>query len=268
MDEYYKIVAYILAALLGVCVGSFLNVVIYRVPIGMNLAKPDSHCPKCNYRLRWYDNIPVFSYLILGGKCRSCKTHISFRYTAVELFNTLAWVLAVAMFWDESKIFTVLVALASSLLICVFFIDLEHMLVFDRFVMLLLILGVLAAFFDPYYGWVSHLIGGVAGFAVLYGMQAFFYYALKKDGLGGGDIKLTGAVGLLLGWERLLLAMVLASVSACVILMILQRKQGNDEGEEDSDKEYPFAPFLCSGFWVALTFGAQIITWYLSLFGI
>ena len=90
----------------------------------------------------------------------------------------------------------------------------------------------------------------------------------KKDGLGGGDIKLTGAVGLLLGWERLLLAMVLASVSACVILMILQRKQGNDEGEEDSDKEYPFAPFLCSGFWVALTFGAQIITWYLSLFGI
>ena len=85
MDQYYIIVTYILAGLLGLCVGSFLNVVIYRVPNNMNLAKPASHCPKCGYVLRWYDNIPILSYLMLGGKCRSCKEHISIRYTLVEI---------------------------------------------------------------------------------------------------------------------------------------------------------------------------------------
>lgn len=281
MDEYYKIVAFILAGLLGVCVGSFLNVVIYRVPLGMSLAKPDSHCPNCKYKLKWSDNIPVLSYLFLGGKCRSCKQPISFRYPAVELFNMLAWLGAVWMFWDLSKPFAVIAALASTLLICVFFIDLDHMLVFDRFVIMLAVLGVLTMFFDPYYGWLSHLIGGVVGFAFLYGVHALFYYGFKKDALGGGDIKLTGAVGLLLGWERLLLAIVLASLSACVVLLIVSRRQTADgftpdeQGEAEDihndtaqGKEYPFAPFLCTGFWVAMMFGVQILTAYLNLFGL
>lgn len=289
MEEYYKIVALILAGLLGVCVGSFLNVVIYRVPLGMSLAKPDSHCPQCKYQLKWSDNIPVLSYIFLGGKCRNCKQHIPFRYTAVELVNMLAWLASVWLFWDESKVFAVLTALATSLLICVFFIDLEHMLVFDRFVIMLAVLGVVSMFFDPYYGWLSHLIGGAIGFAFLYGVHALFYYGLKKDALGGGDIKLTGAVGLLLGWERLLLAIVIASLSACVVLMIASRRAADSEqsdeetsttteteetAEETADenavsaKEYPFAPFLCTGFWVAMMFGAAIITAYLSLFGL
>lgn len=278
MEEYYKIVAFILAGLLGVCVGSFLNVVIYRVPLGMSLAKPDSHCPNCQYKLKWYDNIPVISYLILGGKCRGCKQRISFRYPAVELANTLTWLGSVWLFWDTSIPFTVITALASTLLICVFFIDLDHMLIFDRFNVSLLILGVLAVFFDPYYDWLSHVIGGVAGFAVFYGIHALFYYGFKKDALGGGDIKLSGAVGLLLGWERLLLGVIIASLSASVVLLLLNRKNATDEPETTEEStanedgalpgEYPFAPFLCSGFWVAMMFGAGIITWYLSLFGI
>ena len=286
-DEYYKIIAFILAGLLGVCVGSFLNVVIYRVPLGMSLAKPDSHCPNCKYKLKWSDNIPVLSYLFLGGKCRNCKQPISFRYPAVELVNMLAWLGSVWLFWDESIVFAIIAALASTLLICVFFIDLDHMLVFDRFVIMLLILGVLAVFFDPYYGWLSHLIGGAAGFLVFYGVHALFYYGFKKDALGGGDIKLSGAVGLLLGWERLLLGVVIASLAASVVLLIVNRKRAaeeTDETEEATDEvtaeatepaegealpgEYPFAPFLCSGFWIAMMFGAQIIGWYLSLFGI
>ena len=292
MDEYYKIVAYILAGILGLCVGSFLNVVIYRVPLGMSLAKPDSHCPKCKYQLKWSDNIPVLSYIFLGGKCRNCKERIPFRYTAVELANMLAWLASVWLFWDESKVFAGITALVASLLICVFFIDLEHMLVFDRFVIMLAVLGVVSMFFDPSYGWVSHLIGGAVGFAALYAVHAVFYYGFKKDALGGGDIKLTGAVGLLLGWERLLLAIVIASLSACVVLLIANRRamqaQGdegisttteesgdtneppNEETDEDgvSPQEYPFAPFLCAGFWIALMFGAKIITAYLSLFGL
>ena len=289
-DEYYKIIAFILAGLLGVCVGSFLNVVIYRVPLGMSLAKPDSHCPNCKYKLKWSDNIPVLSYLFLGGKCRNCKQPISFRYPAVELFNMLAWLGSVWLFWDTSIVFTVVTALASTLLICVFFIDLDHMLVFDRFVIMLLILGVLAVFFDPYYGWLSHAIGGVAGFAVFYGVHALFYYGFKKDALGGGDIKLSGAVGLILGWERLLLGVVIASLAASIVLLIVNRKRIKDETEETAEAtdevaeeatdeaaepaedgalpgEYPFAPFLCSGFWIAMMFGSQIISWYMSLFG-
>lgn len=281
MEEYYKIVAFVLAGVLGVCVGSFLNVVIYRVPLKMSLAKPDSHCPNCKYKLKWFDNVPVLSYLILGGKCRSCKQPISFRYPAVELLNMLAWIASVWLFWDLSIPFTLITAFASTLLICVFFIDLDHMLIFDRFNVLLLILGVLAVFFDPYYDWLSHVIGGASGFLVFYAIHAVFYYGLKKDALGGGDIKLSGAVGLLIGWQRLLLGVMIASISASVILLILSRKNQAQETEseeaEDTDDaaedhalpgEYPFAPFLCTGFWIAMMFGASVIAWYVSLFGI
>ncbi len=281
MEEYYKIVAFVLAGVLGVCVGSFLNVVIYRVPLKMSLAKPDSHCPNCKYKLKWFDNVPVLSYLILGGKCRHCKQPISFRYPAVELLNMLAWIASVWLFWDLSIPFTLITAFASTLLICVFFIDLDHMLIFDRFNVLLLILGVLAVFFDPYYDWLSHVIGGASGFLVFYAIHAVFYYGLKKDALGGGDIKLSGAVGLLIGWQRLLLGVMIASISASVILLILSRKNQAQETEseeaEDTDDaaedqalpgEYPFAPFLCTGFWIAMMFGASVIAWYVSLFGI
>ena len=125
IETYYLIVTYVLFGLFGLCVGSFLNVVIYRLPNGMSLAKPNSHCPKCKYELRWYDNIPVISYLMLGGKCRSCKTHISFRYTAVELANMIMWLASALLFWERSVVMAIIYAIVSSLFICIFFIDLE-----------------------------------------------------------------------------------------------------------------------------------------------
>ena len=142
---------------------------------------------------------------------------------------------------------------------------------------MLLILGGVAVFFDPYYDWLSHVIGGVAGFSIFYGIHALFYYGFKKDALGGGDIKLSGAVGLLLGWERLLLGVVIASLSASIVLLLLNRRSSETDEEASTTEpeegealpgEYPFAPFLCSGFWIAMMFGSQIITWYISLFGI
>ena len=262
MEEFYKIVAYVLGGVLGVCVGSFLNVVIYRLPRGMRLDKPGSHCTVCDYYLRWYDNVPVLSYLLLGGKCRKCRAPISPRYTVVEIVNMLLWLLSVHLFWDQSIAFAVIAALTSSILVCTFFIDLEHMIVPDSFVVILGALGVAATFLDPSYGWVSHLIGAAVGFGIFYGVFAFFYYLLKKDGLGGGDIKLALVMGLLLGWERLLLSMIIASVSAAVILSVLSAMR-----REGRDKEYPFAPFLCVGFAVAMFFGTVIINAYLGLLG-
>ena len=275
MPLFYTIVTYVLAGVFGLCVGSFLNVVIYRVPNGMSLATPSSHCPKCNYVLRWYDNIPILSYVILGGKCRKCREKISFRYTAVEIFNTLLWLLSVYLFWDKSIPYAIITALLSSILICVFFIDLEHKLVFDRFVIMIALLGIASIFFDPYYDWLSHVIGGVVGFGSFYLISYLFYKIKGKEGLGGGDVKLTGAAGLLLGWERLLLSILIAAISASIILLIISGRKGNtpksDEESSDTDEgqgEYPFAPFLATAFLISTYAGYYIISSYLSLLGI
>lgn len=258
MEKYYLICAYILSGVIGLCVGSFLNVVIYRVPLGMSLAKPDSHCPSCKYKLRWYDNIPVLSYLILRGRCRSCKKHISFRYTAVELLNTAAWLLCVFVFFGKSIPFMCIAMICSSVFISVFFIDLEHMIIPDRFQLILLALGIVSVFVDPHYAWLSHLIGGVAGFLVFYLISWGFERLCGKEGLGGGDVKLCGTVGLILGYERLLLGLLIATIPAAVIMLILSHRE--------KGRQFPFAPFLTVGFGAAMLFGAQIISWYLSLF--
>lgn len=266
MNPYDLIAIYVLTGVLGICVGSFLNVVIYRVPNGMSLAFPASHCPACNYALKWYDNIPVLSYIILGGKCRSCKARISPRYAAVELANMLLWLLAVLVFWERSPVLAVIAALASSLMICVFFIDLEHKLVFDRFVIMIGILGIVSCFFDPAYGWLSHLIGGAVGFISFFGIAWAFEKLRGIEGLGGGDIKLTAVCGLLLGWQRLLLSVLVASVSASIVLLILSRIKNDPENGESA--EYPFAPFLTFGFALAMFFGEAIIEWYLTAIGV
>ena len=176
----------------------------------------------------------------------------------------LLWLLSVYLFWDPSDtsaiVFTVMAALCSSVLICVFFIDLEHMLVFDRFVIILGVLGVVATVFDKQYPWYSHLIGAAGGFLFFYGVFAFFYYVKKKEAIGGGDIKLALVMGLLLGWERLALSLFIAFVFGALVLVLLARLRRDDEG-----REYPFAPFLCVGFATALFFGKTILDAYISL---
>lgn len=262
MEQFYLICAYVLSGVLGLCVGSFLNVLIYRWPNNMSIAKPNSHCPTCKYELRWYDNIPVLSYLMLGGKCRSCKTHISFRYTAVELANTLLWLLCALLFWEKSIPLACIYMVVCSIFICIFFIDLEHKIILDRFQIALLVLGIASIFFDKDVAWGSHIIGGLGGFVVFYLISWGFEILRHKEGLGGGDVKLAGVVGLLLGWERLLLGLLIATIPAAIILAILSR------GKEGEEREFPFAPFLVIGFGISMLFGTGIIGWYLSLFGI
>lgn len=262
MENFYFICACVLSAVFGLCVGSFLNVVIYRLPNGMSLSKPNSHCPSCKYELRWYDNIPVLSYLILRGKCRKCKAHISFRYTAVELANTVLWLLCALIFWRESIPMACIYMIVTSIFICVFFIDLEHSIIPDRFQIILLCLGVLAILFDKDFAWYSHVIGGAAGFVVFYLVSLIFERVSGKEGLGGGDVKLAGVAGLLLGWERLLLGLLIATLPAAIIMLILSR------GKNGEERQLPFAPYLTVGFCISMLFGDRIIDLYLSLLGL
>ena len=253
-------VVYILAGVLGLCIGSFLNVVIYRLPREMSLAFPPSHCTNCDYSLKWYDNIPVLSYIMLGGKCRKCKQKISPRYMLVEIFSALCYLLAVYLFWEQSIVYAVMAALCSSLLICVFFIDLEHMFILDRFHILIGICGVVAIFTDSFNVLYDHLIGCGAGGLIFLAIYFGAILILKKEGLGFGDVKLAFALGLLLGWQKFILAILVASVSACLVLIPIKKFKKSDD-----DVEFPFAPFLTLGAFVALCFGAQIISWYVSL---
>lgn len=256
-DTYYLWVAYILTALIGLAVGSFLNVVIYRVPLKMSLATPSSHCPQCKEKIKWHDNIPVLSYCLLGGSCRACGAHIPFRYTAVEILNALLWILSMLIFHDN-VLYAVLAMIVSSVCICMFFIDLEHMIIPDRLQIVMLIAAIPAVFLDTEYYPISHLIGAVAAGVVFIGTSLVVGKLLGREALGGGDVKLAIISGLLLGWQKLILMMLVASVSASIIMIIRRSK-------EKESLETPFAPFLTVGLLVALFAGNDIVNWYLSL---
>lgn len=259
-QEFTMLCVYILAGILGLCVGSFLNVVIYRLPNGMNLNRPGSHCTKCDYSLKWYDNVPVLSYLLLGGKCRKCKARISPRYMIVEIVNAVLWLLSTKMFWGSSPVYACAVAAACSALICIFFIDLEHMLIYNRFTILVALCGVVGMFTDSGTSWQGRLIGAVAGGVVFLGLYYGALAALKQEGMGFGDVKYAAAAGLLLGWQKLLLAVLVASVAGAVVMVITNRLT-----KAEKKKEYPFGPYLVAGTLFALFFGDGVISWYLGL---
>ncbi len=250
---------YVLSAILGLCVGSFLNVVIYRLPKGMSLVAPRSHCTKCGYAIKWYDNIPIISYIILKGKCRSCHQTVSLRYIAVELSNAVLWLASAWCFWEISPLYAIMTAIVSSCLICIFCIDLEYMLIYDRFTNTIALAGVLSIVCTPHVTWQDGVIGMIAGGGVF----ALLYYGslvlLKKEGIGLGDVKLSAAIGLLLGWQKLILAMLIASVLGSLILIVLNRAN-----KSNRDAEWPFGPFIVLGSVFALFFGNVIIDRYIS----
>lgn len=260
MDSYILICVYVLAGLFGLCVGSFLNVVIYRVPLGMSLARPGSHCTKCDYSLRWYDNIPVLSWIMLGGRCRKCREPISIRYTAVELANTVLWLLCAMLFWEQNPVYAIVCAIVCSVLICIFYIDLEHMLIYNRFVLLIAAGGLITMFHDGYTKPIDHVIGALAGggvFALLYFGAILI---LKREAMGFADVKLAAAAGLLLGWQKFILAILVGSVVGSFVLVILNRVKN-----QERNTEYPFGPFIVGGMLLALLVGDAILTWYVAL---
>lgn len=261
------------AFILGGVVGSFLNVCICRMPQGESVVSPPSHCPKCDYRIRWYDNIPVLSYLLLKGKCRGCCAPISAQYPLVELLNAfLTLALFVRLFpvrlieeaplqivLRQGLIFGILFVFCSALVV-VTFIDLEHQIIPDAITLPGIVAGFAASFFIPQLGWLNSLIGIVAGGGSLFLIAYVYQTVAKKDGMGGGDIKLLAMMGAFLGWKAIIFIIFTASLIGSVIgvSVMLARK-------EDSSLAIPFGPFLASGAILYIFYGNRIIRWYLSM---
>lgn len=252
-----EVIIYVLIAMSGLCVGSFLNVVIYRTPQKMNLAYPASHCPTCQKPLKWFDNIPLFSYLMLGGRCRFCKTKISPRYFLVELLNCVLW-LGFAFLLIDNPLVMVCFCIASSVLLVVAFIDIDHKFIPDRFQIILLLIGIVLAIFGTDMLWSDRLIGFFVGGGVMLLFYGLGYLLFRREAMGIGDIKLLAVCGLLVGWQNILLALVVGVIVGSVVLVIMKAKTG--------EAEFAFAPYLALGTLVTMFCGSTIIDAYLSLF--
>lgn len=242
----------------GTVVGSFLNVCIYRLPRHESVVFPPSRCPGCGSRIKWYDNIPILSYLMLRGRCRTCQSSISPQYPLVELINGLLTFFLFLTF-GLSLTFAILFLFCSAL-VAITFIDLEHQIIPDVISLPGIVAGFAASFVLPWLGWQSSLIGIVAGGGSLLVIAYGYELVTKKEGMGGGDIKLLAMMGAFLGWRAIPFILFASSLIGSIVgisLMLAQKK--------DSKLAIPFGPFLASGAILYIFFGRQIITWYLSL---
>jgi len=237
----------------GLCIGSFLNVVIYRVPLGISIAKGRSFCPQCKAPIAAYDNVPLFSWLFLRGKCRRCGAPIPVRYPAVELLGGLA---ALAAVWRFG--YTPMAAVAfctEAILIAVVFIDFDHMIIPNGLVIALIVPAVAAAFLQSPPDLISRVIG-VFVIAV-----PLLVLAVALGAFGMGDIKLMAVAGFLLGWQGTLLAAFIGVVLGGIVGIVKMIKK-------TGEKEMAFGPYLAIGIAVSQLWGASIIAWYLGIFGL
>ncbi len=248
--------------LFGIMFGSFLNVVIYRLPLEKSIVKPPSSCPRCGSRIKVYDNIPILSYLLLGGKCRACKAKIPIRYPAVEFLAGALSVFAIYHFGLNLKgIETLILSLA---FIAIFFIDLDHTIIPDLITLPGIVIG-FAVSFAPgaFVHWDQSLIGLLVGGGSFYLVGMIGRFAFKKEALGLGDVKFAAMLGAFVGWQNLLLTLVLASFFGSVIGIIVMLMQGKGR------KSYiPFGPFLVFGAWISIYFGDSIFRAYLDFVGL
>ena len=280
-----ELFGYIFIFAFGAIVGSFLNVVIHRVPNEESVVFPNSACPKCKQPIKPYDNLPILSWLILGGKCRNCKEKISPRYPAVELLTALVFVL---VFWQIGfNLFLPVALIFAAAMIALIFIDAEHMilpnvityplLVFSLLVRLIFPLFISAdyfkdlnsaplTYFQGYPVWLVSLIGagfgGLLGGGSLWLIGEIWKRLRGVDAMGLGDVKMMFGVGALLGWKLTFLSIFLGAFTGAVagIFVIYTQK------EKDFQAQIPFGIFLGLGSIIALLFGEQMINWYLTNF--
>ena len=242
-----------IAAIFGGIIGSFLNVVILRLPDpGQSIVFPASHCPKCSSALHWYENIPVISYLFLRGRCAHCGVSISLQYPLVELM--MALLAAALMVRFQWSIATAGYFLFCAALVVIIFIDVHHQIIPDVISLPGIVLGFLFSLVSPTVSWQDSLIGLLVGGGVLYAV-AFLYFLLRKvDGMGGGDIKLLAMIGAWLGWQSLPFVIFASSLSGSIIGLIAMQYQ-----KKGGQTRIPFGPFLSLAALVYTFFSADIL---------
>lgn len=280
-------VGYILAGVFGAIIGSFLNVVIHRVPLEESIVFPNSRCPSCGGVIAFYDNIPVLSWVLLGAKCRSCKERISFRYPAVELLTAAMFV--VVAWHDGPSVALPFDLVFVSALLALIFIDAEHMILPNVITYPGIVFALIARIviphligaphfddvpslangaFDGWPLWLTSLaggaIGGLLGGGSLWLMGWTWQKLRNVEAMGLGDVKMMFMVGGYLGWRLTLVAIFLAVLSGSVIGILWMVK----DGKYNPQKQLPFGIFLGIGSIAALLFGSQLVHWYLGRLGL
>lgn len=241
----------------GLLIGSFLNVCIYRIPLGKTVVKGRSYCPSCNSLIPWYCNIPLFSFLFLKGRCKSCGERISPVYPAVELSNGILYALVFHTY--GLTVSSLLAVILFSLLIIITVIDFRYQIIPDGLVLIILVLGAISGIYQIIFmhvPWYSFVIGFFAASVPMYILGTIY-----KDGMGGGDIKLMAAAGLFLGWKLILLSLFIGALYGGIVSVFLLVS-----GKGSLKSTVPFGPMLSLGIMTCVLAGDSILSWYLSLF--
>lgn len=252
------VVGAVAAAALGAVVGSFLNVVIHRLPKGESLAFPPSACPRCGARIRPRDNLPVVGFLLLRGRCRDCREPISWRYPLVEaLMGGLS--LALWALHGPSLLFGVHFVFLAGLVV-VTFIDLDLKIIPDSLSLGGVVAGLVFAFLTPL-GWKASLLGIGLGGGVLLAVAGGYYLLTRREGMGLGDVKLLAAIGAFLGWEAVLFTVFVSSLVGSALGLALTARRGSG-----MKLEVPFGPFLALGAAAWVFAGPPLVEWYFGMF--
>lgn len=247
----------VIVGLLGLFIGSFLNVCIYRLPRAESIVWPGSHCPACGAAVKPWDNIPLLSYLLLRGRCRQCAAPIALRYPLVELISAL---LALGLFYrfGLTPAFGIYYLFACALVV-VTFIDLDYQIIPDRISLGGIVVGLVLVSWLPV-SYKDALIGLAAGAGVLLAIIYGYYFITKRQGMGGGDVKLLGMIGVFIGWQGVAFTIFVASLIGAVVGVAWIAVQG-----KDMKAAIPFGPFLSLGAIIYLFWGSPLIDWYLLL---
>jgi leader peptidase (prepilin peptidase)/N-methyltransferase len=246
------IILFPIAFLYGILIGSFLNVCTLRIPAGESVVTGRSHCDQCKTLIKWYDLIPIISYFILRGKCRNCKTKISIQYPFIEALNGFLYVLV--FYIHGWNLISVVYCLVMSALIVLSVIDLRTNTIPFGINIFIFALGLILLYIDR-----QNLISHIIGFFVVSIFLLCIYFITKGRGIGGGDIKLMAAAGIVLGWKLILLAFCLGCIYGAVIHPIRMKRS-------KLDRVLAFGPYLSAGIISALLFGEPLINWYIDTF--
>jgi leader peptidase (prepilin peptidase)/N-methyltransferase len=244
--------------LFGLCVGSFLNVCIHRLPLKQSVVRPGSRCPSCGYELRWYDNVPVLSYVMLRARCRSCSRPISLQYPLIEVVTAIVF-LAHWYAFGPTPLLAARLVLGCALIV-LFMIDLEHQILPDVITLPGIVIGlVLSVFLPP--GPIASLIGVLLGGGVVWAIAEAWFRLRKVEAMGFGDVKMLAMVGAWLGWKMVLLTFVLSSMMGGLVGAVLLASR-----RADMATRVPFGTMLAVAAMIASLYGGPILAWYLSRF--